>query len=67
MAPRRKTQNSDGRMFLALIAIAIFGFMAACTQSMQSQSNTTEPVPFADFSTLDEDDSEDAFSTVTFP
>ncbi len=41
MAPRRKTQNSDGRMFLALIAIAIFGFMAACTQSMQSQSNTT--------------------------
>lgn len=41
MAPRRKTQDSDGRMFLALIALAVFGFMAACSQSMQGQSNMT--------------------------
>lgn len=41
MAPRRKTQDSDGRMFLALIALAVFGLMAACSQSMQSQSNMT--------------------------
>lgn len=56
------TETSDGETVEPMSTFAEF-----VIDMVQSQSNTTEPVPFADFSTLDEDDSEDAFSTVTFP
>ena len=56
------TETSDGEIIEPPPNFATF-----VIDLVQSQSNTTEPVPFADFSTLDEDNSEDAFSTVTFP
>jgi hypothetical protein len=56
------TETTDGEVIEPPPTFATF-----VIDMVQSQSNTTDPVPFADFSTLDEDDSEDAFSTVTFP